>query len=175
MGLDITCHRNLVVTGGREAFDDDGNINFVDGWFLLRIHPEFDRADGLCAYRPYKAEESMWFTAGSYSSYGIWLSQLAELAKPTDSEIAQLQLFDDLILGAPVGAMNAENGPFVELISFSDCEGVIGPETSAKLAKDFADYQAQADQHSDEYFRARYRQWREAFEFARVNGAVCFH
>lgn len=59
MGLDIICHRNLVESNGHVAFDDDGNVNFDAGWFLLNIHPEFDRADGLSSTRAYKAEESM--------------------------------------------------------------------------------------------------------------------
>ena len=61
------------------------------------------------------------------------------------------------------------------MINFSDCEGVIGPKTSAKLAKDFAEFQAQADAHPDDWFRDLYTTWRRAFELASDDGAVGFH
>ena len=50
------------------------------------------------------------------------------------------------VLAAPKVRTNPEKEglPFVELINFSDCEGVIGPEVAAKLAKDFADYEFSA-------------------------------
>jgi hypothetical protein len=72
-------------------------------------------------------------------------------------------------------AWGMSEGPFWELIHFSDCEGTIGPEVSAKLAQDFARYQDQADAHPDERFRDLYATWRTAFEMASQGGAVDFH
>ena len=75
-------------------------------------------------------------------------------------------------------ANGAQGRPFFELIHFSDCEGIIGPKISAKLAKDFADNQAKADVYRvDEasWFREKYSDWRRAFEMAADNGAVEFH
>ena len=71
-----------------------------------------------------------------------------------------------------------EGLPFVELIDFSDCEGVIGPKVAAKLAKDFADYEfmasAFAAESNDDFFLALYREWRRAFEWAADGGMIYF-
>lgn len=72
-------------------------------------------------------------------------------------------------------AWAATGGPFWELINFSDCEGVLGPATSAKLAGDFATWQEKADQHPDEAFRVLYARWRKACEMAADGGALVFH
>ena len=63
--------------------------------------------------------------------------------------------------------------PFYELINFSDCEGFIGPKTSAKLAKDFAAWQEKAGERG--WFSEKYAQWRAAFELAANGGVVQFH
>lgn len=55
------------------------------------------------------------------------------------------------------------------------CEGVIGSSVSAKLAKDFADFQKDADAHEDRNFREKYAEWRKEFEMAADDGAVSFH
>ena len=72
-----------------------------------------------------------------------------------------------------------EGLPFVELINFSDCEGVIGPKVAAKLAKDFADYEDRASafaaKFKDDFFLALYREWRRAFEWAADGGMVHFN
>lgn len=65
--------------------------------------------------------------------------------------------------------------PFYELIDFSDCEGVIGPEVSAKLAKDFADWDEQAKRTLDDYDYEMYSNWHKAFKIASDGGAVIFH
>lgn len=72
--------------------------------------------------------------------------------------------------------------PFFELICFSDCEGALGAEISAKLARDFAEFEERAEEHAKslgEWFGEdwiyRYKAWRRAFELASENGAVCFH
>lgn len=94
--------------------------------------------------------------------------------------------------------------PFLELIHFSDCEGIIGPKTSAKLYKDFEKYRDKfkkeskertrkenEDQYGDllktfgkerlEKFLARenqailiYDDFMSAFETASNNGVVLF-
>ena len=66
--------------------------------------------------------------------------------------------------------------PFVHLINFSDCEGVIGTEACKVLAKDFADHQAIADKELEmPFFKQIFDKLRAAFEFAAAgNGAVVF-
>jgi len=164
MGLDITAASKLELI-------PDAPVD-LDAFHVGSNPDEFaDRADGL---KPglYRSHAELNFRAGSYSGYNAWREQLAELAgypkrmhfsghKPPEALHA-------------AGAWETTSGPFWELINFSDCEGVIGPKTSVKLAKDFADHQAKADAHPDEWFRDLYAMWRRAFELASDAGAVDF-
>ncbi len=68
-----------------------------------------------------------------------------------------------------------KKGPFVELVCFSDCEGVIGSAVSSKLAKDFADHHDKFTTTEDDWFMKRYREWTQAFAMAANDGAVDFH
>jgi hypothetical protein len=58
-------------------------------------------------------------------------------------------------------------------ITFSDCDGTIGPEVSHKLAEDFAAHHEQAQSHG-EHFYDRYLRWEKAFQTASDGGAVSF-
>jgi len=110
--------------------------------------------------------------AGSYGGYNRWREQLAELAGYPAGDYEQ---YGRTYQSHCVPCWNGEAGPFSELINFSDCEGVIGASVSAKLAKDFADFQPKADAHEDDRFRMKYAEWRQAFEMASDSGAVDFH
>ena len=165
MGLDITAHRGLTKAVGNEAFDETGELIWTgkdDDWFQLYVNDAFPgQAEDIEDQKAYKSAESFGFRAGSYGGYNVWRNELAQLAG-YESDRA-------------VWAMDTKVGPFVELINFSDCEGVIGATVSAKLAKDFAAYQEKADQHPSEYFRQKYAEWRKAFEMAADGGCVDFH
>jgi hypothetical protein len=155
MGLDISAYRNVTRVG-----DSDGGDAPAD-CVRLYHNPDFaGRSDDVPA-GIYRADDEMNFRAGSYGGYNRWREQLCALAGH----------------GTPRDVWDAENpqGPFIELINFSDCEGTIGTGVSAKLARDFAEYQANADAHPDEWFRDRYAKWRAAFEMAAQHGAVEFH
>jgi hypothetical protein len=160
MGLDITWHSKLTKAVGNEAFDNHGELRYDDGWFQPWVNPEFPgRADELESKAGYRSEEFGSFRAGSYSGYNRWRDDLATLAGWLNAE----------------SAWKAVDGPFWELITFSDCEGVIGAAVSAKLAKDFAEHQQKADVHPDEWFREKYADWRNAFVKASDDGCVDFH
>lgn len=115
------------------------------------------RTEGLKAgaYELDEDSESGGFRAGSYSGYNWWRSQLEELRPDEDA--------------------------FIELIEFSDCEGVIGPIVSRKLAKDFQAHEevicAKARILGDEssYWIELYQKWKTAFETAADGGYVDFH
>lgn len=179
MGLDITAHKQLSKIDC--VFDASGNPihpetrEELDFAFQASVHNDFPGRSGSVEDGAfYNAGDSFGFRAGSYGGYNAWRNELAKLAgypaRPFDRfGTGNVQQRHDQ------GAWEAASGPFWELINFSDCEGVIGPEVSAKLAKDFADHQEKADQHESEYFRESYSDWRKAFEMASDNGAVDFH
>lgn len=143
MGLDVIGMRGLTPS------DED------DGVYIQPCEPFTDRADGLTPGW-YTAEKIYHFRAGSYTSYYYWRSDLCRAAigvSPTD-----------------IWSGDVTDGPFIELINFSDCEGVIGPETSSKLAKDFRDCRNLMPNDPD--FMRVYDNFHKAFEMAAQNGAV---
>jgi hypothetical protein len=166
MGLDITYYRNAKIPTAEQL----AALNFV---------PEddrFDKADELGMRHPYinpdfpgrdeGLPQAYWlvadcaggFAAGSYSGYGRWRESLARLS----------------------GWHRGSSGPFSEMINFADNEGVIGPVVSAKLAKDFAEWQDRAQDFAgrvgdDGWFMRKYAEWRKAFEAAADGGYVDFH
>lgn len=161
MGLDISTYRKLVLANGNEAFDETGELKYEEGWHQMFVNHNFpSQADGIEDGKAYRGEEGKGFRAGSYGGYNRWRETLASIAGYT----SPAEVWD-----------NPKPGPFFELVNFSDCEGVIGPDTSRKLAKDFADFYEKAKALGDEYFFQKYEEWKAAFEFASDSGAVCFH
>lgn len=175
MGLGITAYRKLTPAQGNEAFGETGELMYDEGWVQLYANPDFPtQADDIKDDHAYRYEETIRFHAGSYGGYGRWRDELAELAGYELGEYgAHGRTWSSY--AAAVWANPQKPGPFVELINFSDCEGTIGAKTSAKLAKDFSDFQEKADTHTEEYFRQKYAEWRKAFEMAADGGAVRFH
>ena len=173
MGLDITAYRKLTPANGNEAFDETGELKYEDNWTQFYKNPAFPgRADDIQDHRAYKAEDSEGFCAGGYGGYNRWRDQLAELA---GYPLTKHMQYGQEQQSHAAACWEGVEGPFSELINFSDCEGVIGAAVSAKLAKDFADFQEKADAHQDERFRDKYAEWRKAFEMAADAGAVRFH
>jgi hypothetical protein len=115
--------------------------------------------------------QSHGFRAGSYSGYNWWREQLSKfgLDRTPESVWSNKRL---------------AGSPFVELIDFSDCEGSIGPQTSAKLFDDFLAYEDQVagwaqhaipEEDNRSYFVETYADWQRAFELAADFGFVIFH
>lgn len=175
MGLDITAYRKIELADNNIAFDENDELTdyhlFVQFYrnnaFSKQIAGEVE--DGAA----YKYEDSMSFTAGSYSSYNRWREELAKLAgyKPIRTDT-----YGCMADGYCAGLWKNKNpsGHFSELINFSDCDGVIGAQVSAKLANDFSIFQVKADAHESDLFREKYAKFRAAFEMAADAGAVKF-
>jgi len=73
--------------------------------------------------------------ARSYGGYNMWREQLAKMA---GYELTEYDgPFKQKDKAHAAGAWDKSEGPFWELILFSDCEGVIGTAVCKKLAKDF--------------------------------------
>lgn len=184
MGLDITAHKQLrkidcVFDSSGEPIDPVTRES-IDYDCRPFVNPHFpERAKGIDADSVFSSEESFGFRAGSYGGYNLWREELAKLAGyeavPVDRHnTGKIQLRHDH------GAFQKEEGPFFELINFSDCEGVIGAEVSRKLKKDFEDWDDRAKIHGvkfqdNDFFYSRYRDFRKAFEMASDDGAVEFH
>ena len=164
MGLDIRAYRGLQLAPAGQLSDDSSLYLREALAYTNKAFP--GRADGLHPEMAYSGcEDSFAFQAGSYMYYSKWLNQLAEMAGLGSAWAVRTN-------------PEKEGQPFVELINFSDCEGVIGPKVAAKLAKDFADYEftasAFAAESKDDFFLALYREWRRAFEWAADGGMVYF-
>jgi hypothetical protein len=160
MGLDISYYVNAKLAPDAER--DENNLPADPNLVLAYVNPDFaERADALKHEAVYAYDDSGGFRAGSYGGYNAWRDKLAQLAGFASADDVWNQ-------GSP------QEKPFVPLINFSDCEGIIGPETAARLAKDFAEHQDEADRVGG-YFAEKYRDWRSAFEAVAGNGFVDFH
>lgn len=172
MGLDITWYRELEARPDAEVDEDGYPVD--DELTTFYLNDDFPgREDQVRENVAYAAADSDGFHAGSYSGYNMFRNQLAKLAgvypgRADDEPLSTEIRYDK-------GAWERNDGPFWELINFSDCEGVIGASVAAKLAQDFTKGQALADASNDEHFQRRYANWRHAFEQAAHNGAVSFH
>lgn len=155
MGLDISYYRKVVRV---DDVPEDCDFDY-DKQAHLSPNPDFPaQADGMMDGL-YEFEEAGSFRAGSYSGYNNWRRWLASQAGYRDDD-------------AFIGAVSPES-PFLPLVNFSDCEGLIGAETSKRLATDFAAF---ADKiQGDDHQMAKYRAWQLAFETASDGGAVDFH
>lgn len=167
MGLDITAYRKVkFVRPLKEGEDSDAEWPRLT---CLCVNDDFAaRADGLkdglyeVSQNP---DDTIAFRAGSYSGYNWWRDKLAEfIGTTTTAEWRK----------------TTPSGPFHELINFADNEGVIGPITSAKLARDFQEHRARAERMANDnpdldWWWDLYQKWQRAFEMAASEGAVHFH
>lgn len=158
MGLDVTAYGRIQLI----RVDPDPNAEWWD-WphqFRAWVNPDFPgRAGDVEHLGVYNSERHMDFQAGGYGGYNQWRDQLRSLGGLSP---------DWKVVEATPG------GPFWEQVWFSDCEGIIGCAVSAKLAADYAAYDAKAAVISN-YFYDKYKLWRAAFEMAADGGCVRFH
>lgn len=173
MGLDVFAY-SKARKAENQTFDADGEPLAGEDCQVTYENPDFP---GRCDEFP---DRTIVFIDGehispfgrSYSGYNRWREQLAELAG------YPLTKYEGHFGGEresyAAGAWGVVNGPFWEMIYFSDCEGCIGTAVCKKLAADFADYQAKADAHQDEYFRQGYAEMRQSFEHGSDGGFVRF-
>lgn len=173
MGLDITAYQGITILPEHEITDDCWDYhnvlyinqdNFLPGWNHAAGLPE---QKYICI----EAENKFSFRAGSYTGYGDWRRWLAHVALGITPEDVWDQAFSPELAALP----------FSHLICFSDCEGVIGPEVSRKLALDFAQFRPHALEASKAegdpfgHYIQVYDDFTLAFQMATLNGAVKFH
>jgi len=204
MGLDITAVSKLVPIEIPEDIEiwSDEYYDWEaeqDGTVVnISTHDAFpEQAEGLDDGSYLETGEDFGFRAGSYGGYGTWRDWLAQSVMGG-------------ILGKTGGATamwrTGDEGdfslPFMEIINFSDADGIIGPVASQKLYNDFRRYENDVmgwmddkylsqtpishsswkddedkplDKGDFEWFQGRYNDWKEAFRVASDNGAVIFH
>lgn len=172
MGLDVIAYRKLQAVDA--LFDakskpiDRQTGKPITHYFQVNINPDFPKqADDL-------TDNSVWHYRDSFSfqnAYGYFNQWREELAKLAGYPLAQHEELDGLAMRHAAACWNGTTGPFSELIYFSDCQGVIGSVTSAKLVRDFIDFDEQAEANGDDFYDA-YLNWQTAFEMAADGGAV---
>ena len=159
MGLDITWARRAVLTElSPEQYDEawTPDCSLVHAYPNTETAEHAERANGIVE-GIYRCLEVGHFKAGSYGGYNEWRETLCRIAIGTSpKEVwARPDAYRDQSL--------------YELIDFSDCEGVIGAKTCAKLAVDLAELEA----HRDEIWN--YGGWLKAFQKAADHGFLVFH
>jgi hypothetical protein len=177
MGLDISYYSKI------EIDEKEGDIY---------IHPQpFDYQLGSlkvgALYKLTPESKSDGFRAGSYGGYSQWRGNLAKIAGYESDESVWKDFNRELryVKLKKIENHKIEMKPFYELIFFSDCEGVIGPEICKKLYQDFVNFEDKVKyeyswpfwdfEDSFFYFYELYIKWREAFRVASDNGLVSFH
>lgn len=163
MGLDISAYRRIEASSDY-ACDEQGNFDDWDNFLLVTGAHFPDHIEGLEDGGVYTyGTDSYGFRAGSYSGYNHFRNELAQMAgfEAADGRHAE-------------AAWASTEGPFWELINFSDCEGKIGPVVSAKLLKDFQAFDEKA-RLKDEDFYEVYKDFTRAFTLAADHGLVDFH
>ena len=170
MGLDITAIKKATKVTDSEVVkaindDEDGprNAAYERGLRIPYKNPadvfasRFDDLEEV----PYEVEEAFGFRAGSYSGYGAWRRELAELVGVLDLEYFWARLDQMVELNEP----EPVDMPFWQLLHFSDCEGTIGPDTCKKLAKNFAEWEERAKEYAKKKHEAEYSRMRNPPEF----------
>lgn len=159
MGLDVSAYRQVL------KVDCVGPNEYECGHAYLCPNEDFPgQADGMQPGCYVFAQRSRYEqeVSRSYTGYGLWLEWLAET-----------------VLGFSANAIWKDperfvGSPFFELINFSDCEGIIGPVTSAKLAMDFVSHREWVEA-ADQEARTTYEKFAQLFAIAADSGAVQFH
>lgn len=187
MGLDISVYEKVTFVYEEDEMMKDGEFNWerAEAEDLIHVFAYEEFKARIRDLKPgwYRTEgERFGFRAGSYSGYSHFRDILAT-ATIGESAERVWSVFD-----AAKYEEKAQEGQdlpaFYELICFSDCEGCIGPSVSAKLARDFADYEEKfvswieanlnkADINRQWHLQS-YAYWKEAFELAAKGGIVQF-
>lgn len=165
MGLDITAYEKVELVRPSEKYDEDRDTeDYEAGLRFLYVEPSFPKhADGMVNGYYVPTGKQLRFRAGSYSGYNHFRAKLCIAAIGVEPEVvwADLDAYADK--------------PFFELVHFSDCEGIIGPTTSAKLAEDFKDISVRDRLPEQGWWRESFDEWAKAFALAADTGVVEFH
>lgn len=161
MGLDIWAVSKI------QKVEDDGSIWIGEGERHSYEPGNYDETP---------ESESCSERVGSYSTYNRWRNDLAMAIHGVSAET----IWQD--------PHSFEGKAFVELIDFSDCEGVIGAEVAEKLYQDFVEHEkkfkvwtmtqwlqvADSASEDDLWWDEIYEDFMKALDVARKDGALIF-
>ena len=175
MGLDV-----LAVARAYRV--EDPTLSQMDDLIRIR-HGEFPmQAGDLVDDGYYDCVSCDDFLSMGYGRYGYLRELIAEVAGYEKQDIPEPHYshpnYHDLSYYyrnphiATIYINEIEEGPFIEMINFSDCEGVICSEVSKKLYKDFDNYLKIAEEKLDEYYLQKYKDLMGAFKYASDDGFV---
>jgi len=176
MGLDISYASKINFERRRDPDFEEMDQNSV---FLYPNDSLLDQSEKIKGGEYISEGVQGSFRAGSYSGYGSWRRMLSEMI---GWEIENLWRHVATLVqrNENLNVVLSENDdfkvdiPFVELLHFSDCEGFIGPKTSAKLHAEFLEWDEKAKTVDQGYFYEKYQEWTEAFKVASDGGCVIF-
>lgn len=165
MGLDISAYSEIEY---KEDYDESKDHGYFDELTYIPSNGDYyPLQQGSLKPGMYTFSDCHSFRAGSYGGYNVWREELAKLAGYEPSETSNGEQSWALT------AWHAEEGPFWELINFSDCEGVICSEVAKKLLGDFQTYEFLALEQ-DAYFINKYNDFFKACELASEDGCIVF-
>lgn len=172
MGLDITAYSKVLQIEDENSIELDEDNFPVDENIFRIFDDEWNRSAPFLtnSYVSLKQSEYYGFRAGSYGYYNVWRNELARIA----GYEATNEKYDQTV-------WDSTEGPFFELINFSDCEGILGSEVSEKLFNDFINYSQYVtlDKFTNEeqfkWFKENYDDFTKAFALAKNGGLVHYH
>lgn len=174
MGLDIRAFNGLEKC---DIQSEDAYSKYANCANLIPNDLIFNQSGDLNGYYTHNGEY-MTFRAGAYSSYGKWRKMLAEMIGYPDIDSLWDVVRRDLSIGEVLSESVGINIPFIELLYFSDCEGVIGEKVACNLYNDFVENRERAKEYSIQMrnsdWLSLYDDFTKAFRIASNNGVVQF-
>lgn len=162
MGLDISAISKI------QKVEGEGSI-----WIGEDTHSRHSYESGH--YEETQDSQSFHERVGSYSTYNRWRNDLAMAIHGVEAAA----IWEDSSYASKA---------FVELIDFSDCDGVIGAEVAEKLYHDFVEHEkafkhwtlqqwlkaGNLEDEADLYWDEIYEDFMQAFDIARNEGVLIF-
>lgn len=190
MGLDLSVVKNLKFIGKKDDYTDEERDDMYDKHiYLYKNDLLFEQSDGMeSGFYDGDYCSNLEHVGWSYSGYSQWRNNLIDFIGYTNIDTLDEKLryvVRDKKIGRVLDEDSSIQIPFVELCYYSDCEGFIGPKTSAKLYKDFVEKKDEylkftanklGEERANDYYTKRYNDLSEYFRVAsEENGAVIFH
>ena len=181
MGLDVVAYSKIDKVynikedeeTGEFVNSKTGKVEDYDNYFVPYLHDHYPlHGAGLehGAFYEFEEREHMW--AGSYSGYYLFRNELARIAGYSQREFKNYD--GETESSYCVLCWNGMEGPFSELINFSDCEGVIGSRYAKKLYDDFLRFKSKAESEMDSCYFRKYKEWINICRIASDGGAIEF-